>query len=1214
MRVFYKFLFTLIFSFSISAAVTGQLPDGSIAQDWTLTDINGNEHSLYADYLDQGKSVIIDFSATWCGPCWSYHNTHIVKDLYDDYGPNATNEIMAFHIEADFNTNTNCLYGSSGCNSSTQGNWVAGTPYPIIDLQPADAYVKTDYQISYYPTLYAVCPDRKIYEVGQSSYNTWKTWLLESCPLDASSVTTDVDCYNDMNGSVDLTTFEGYGNLSFSWSNGENTEDISNLFPGVYTCTISDAHNRSIETGDIVVVGPDSAPQADIMELNDISCFGEGDGYISLSGSGGSPGYTFEWSNGGSGPVQSGLAAGNYTVTIQDSNSCQESFTMTIEEPVELTASVSGTDENCGGSDGSILISAAGGNGGNYYDIGNAANYTGVFVGLPAGNYNIVVTDINGCSVQLNQTLVNNLAPVAEAGPTNDLDCINTLITLDGTGSETGPGIVYLWSTTDGNIVGGATSLNPEVDAPGTYQLQVFDTNTGCISTDEVNVGSTVDLPFADAGEESSIDCATTEIQLDGTGSDSGSNIIYSWTTVDGNIVEGEDSPSPFVNAAGTYVLEVTNEQNGCSSTDEVVVMQNGAIPAANAGEDGTLNCNVLTVQLDGSASESGPDITYSWSTEDGNIIEGENTAMITVDASGTYILLVTNESNGCTNTSSATVTSDTNLPEVEFEQDVLNCIQQTVSVCAQSQNNVSYLWQDGSTTACIEVTVAGPVTVQLTGDNGCSAEFETIVEENVAVPIIMLEADFAVDCNFTETELTATGDTGEGYSLIWSTADGNIVEGEGTVSPLVNAPGTYILEITNDSSGCTASDSIVISQTINTPVALFAENINGALISFEDDSEGEPNSWMWDFGDGEGSTEQNPEHIYTESGIYEVCLTIVNECGEDQTCHNIEVIVTGALSYSAIVVDLSCNGANDGSISITIFGGQPGYSVIWTGPDGFSADELNISGLSAGNYTLEVTDEAGSVLTAEFTINEPSAILYTPETIQDVSCNGDADGFIVGVANGGQVPLEYIWNTGDTSSSISDLAAGNYSCTVTDANGCKNEFTYEISQPDELILVSGEIMDASNGEANGSIDIDVSGGTQPYEYAWSTGESSEDIENLAEGSYSCVVTDANGCMINLGPFEVMNSTATSEMEGLTTFAYFPNPASDHLLIELSFDSKRPFNISLISRLGQTVKELSYDTGNLSTSLDLKDLNEGMYFLLISKNGQSIVKKIIVQR
>ena len=149
-----------------------QLPDGSTAPDWTLTDINGTAHNLYS-YLDNGYTVFLDFSAIWCGPCWSYHTSGALEDLYTHHGPtgfpnvvlNPTNDVMVFMIEGDQGT----LAELNGVGSSTQGDWVTGTPYPIFctDGTVNNDAVTSAYDIGYWPTIYMICPDRILIEAGQ---------------------------------------------------------------------------------------------------------------------------------------------------------------------------------------------------------------------------------------------------------------------------------------------------------------------------------------------------------------------------------------------------------------------------------------------------------------------------------------------------------------------------------------------------------------------------------------------------------------------------------------------------------------------------------------------------------------------------------------------------------------------------------------------------------------------------------------------------------------------------------------------------------------------------------------------------------------------------------------------------------------------------------------------------------------------------------------
>ncbi len=149
----------LALSFLFSFNAQAQLPDGSTAPDFTGTDLDGNVWNLY-ELLDEGKTVILDVSATWCGPCWTYHTGGTLETIWEEYGPDGTDEMMVFMIEGDASTTLDDLNGTGG---NTQGDWVTGTAYPIID----DATISDLYEIAYYPTMYTVCPDKLVTESGQ---------------------------------------------------------------------------------------------------------------------------------------------------------------------------------------------------------------------------------------------------------------------------------------------------------------------------------------------------------------------------------------------------------------------------------------------------------------------------------------------------------------------------------------------------------------------------------------------------------------------------------------------------------------------------------------------------------------------------------------------------------------------------------------------------------------------------------------------------------------------------------------------------------------------------------------------------------------------------------------------------------------------------------------------------------------------------------------
>ena len=242
----------LILLCSTVFAASAQLTDGSIAPDWTATDIDGVEHNLY-DILSEGKKVIIQFSATWCGPCWSYHNSGVLEELYELYGPDGTDELRIFFMEADDSTTDADLNGTS---TNTWGDWTAGVEYPIIDNCGS---IFDDYAGAYYPTIYTICPNRILTESGQIgveehhavfSANDCAAASLPNDPALLSYTGGTTACPGEpVNMSVDMMNLGvtnlqyatidvmvgGNSVLSYDWSGDLETYGITNVDLGTAT-------------------------------------------------------------------------------------------------------------------------------------------------------------------------------------------------------------------------------------------------------------------------------------------------------------------------------------------------------------------------------------------------------------------------------------------------------------------------------------------------------------------------------------------------------------------------------------------------------------------------------------------------------------------------------------------------------------------------------------------------------------------------------------------------------------------------------------------------------------------------------------------------------------------------------------------------------------------------------------------------------------------
>lgn len=780
----------------VCVSLQAQLQNGADAKDFTVTDLNGNTWNLFS-LLDEGKVVYLEFSATWCGPCWNYHSAGHLKDVWNERGPNATNEAFVIFIEGDLNTNTACLYGPVGCVGGTQGNWVNGTPFPIVDLNPTNIGIRYDYQIGYWPTIYAICPQtKKVYLAGQRN-KTGHYEYMSSCALDANlSGTSDASCYGASDGYVHIDVIEGTQPFTFTWSNGASTQNLSNVPAGSYSVTITDKNHIKKEFGPFVVSQPTQITST--AAITKETCPGYEDGTINLNVNGGAGNYSYFWSNGFGSKDIANLGTGSYTVNI---------------------------------------------------------------------------TDQDGCTMPFSYFVDVNPAPIANAGNDDQITCAFPLVTLDGTNSEP-TGVSYEWTTQNGNIISGANTRTPIVDEEGTYTLKVTFFSTGCFAFDAADVFDYTETPLTDAGPAKELNCAVAQDTLDGSASQQGGGYTYLWTTEDGNIVSGASTLHPLVDAAGTYVLRVTNEGNGCVGRDTTFVTYNN-VPQEPGG-DYTYSINNLQVLFE--SEVTGNPTAYHWTFGDGNASAEENPTHI-YEQGGIYevCLIVTNLCG-----------SDTTCYELEviqgsFSVAVVQVIKATCNHNSQDGGIViqvaggtpdyTFNWSNGATTQDLAEIPVGSYSLTVTDSDNESVTLQHIIvgsEYTVNIDQVLVEhlACYGDESGFIALDITSTGGA---VDFDWS----HDPEHEGSTAGNL-AAGTYTVAIT-DPNGCADEASVTLVQ----PAELLGEleithaeegkNNGTAAVTLSGGTE--PFSYAWSNG-GWGTSQEN-----LAPGDYSVKITDANGC-----------------------------------------------------------------------------------------------------------------------------------------------------------------------------------------------------------------------------------------------------------------------------------------------------------------------------------------------
>src|SRR5690606_3499144 len=211
------------------------------------------------------------------------------------------------------------------------------------------------------------------------------------------------------------------------------------------------------------------------------------------------------------------------------------------------------------------------------------------------------------------------------------------------------------------------------------------------------------------------------------------------------------------------------------------------------------------------------------------------------------------------------------------------------------------------------------------------------------------------------------------------------------------------------------------------------------------------------------------------------------------------------ALMASAVTTAVSCNGGSNGTVDLTVTGGTAPYTYVWSN----TATTEDMIGLAAGTYDVTVTDVNGCTATASATVTEPTVLMASLSSQTNIACNGGTTGSATITVTGGTAPYTYTWSNGATTATITNVVAGTYNVTVTDANGCTDTASVTLTEPTALSASAIATNVSCNGGSNGTVDLNVTGGTAPYTYVWSNTATTEDMVGLTAGTYDVTVTDA---------------------------------------------------------------------------------------------------------
>lgn len=840
------------------------------------------------------------------------------------------------------------------------------------------------------------------------------------------------------------------------------------------------------------------------------------------------------------------------TITDGSGNSASCSATVTVEDQIAPIAICQDVTVQLDGSGNASVTAAQVNNGSSDNCAVQSLSVTpNTFNCATSGPNSVVltVTDASGNASTCNATVtaLENTPPVAL--------CQNITVQLDAFGNAT---------ITASQVDGGSSDncgIVGSVVNPSAFNCSNIGANpvTLTVSDASGNSASCIATVTVQDNVVPTAQCQDVTVLLDALGNVSVNASDVNNASTDNCAISGLSvSPNSFtcselgLNSVTLTVSDASGNSSTCVSNVTVV-----------SNISPTATCQNITVQLDGSGN-----VSILPSQIDNGSIDVCGAASISLDITDftcaevgvNTVVLTVEDNSGNISSCSATVTVEDAIAPTATCQDL------TIYLDAAGQVNIGPAEVDnGSIDNC---SIASYQLSQT--DFSCSNSGSNVVTLSVIDPsgnsatcssiITVLDTVFPVIAN-CPTDLTITPDSTDcSPQAFWTepSATDNCAAtlssnySSGANFNIGNTTVTYSAE---DPSGnimlCSFEvmvDLAPVAINVSSPVGTCGYNIscNGeadgvaiALVS----GGCSPYTFLW----SDGQTGQTATSL--AAGIHSV--TVTDQSGNQATA-SIELFEPAPISTVSLTspvlsngTNISCDGGADGVINLDVTGGSGciGYDFTWIGPNGFSANTKDVSGLEEGTYVVTVTDANGCTHTDSITLTDPDPMVIQsfPTTYNgfNISCFGQADGLINISVSGGLSPIAFDWSNGQTTEDIDSLVAGTYSVLVSDANGCEASYSVVLTQPTDLILaITGSSPVSCNGTGDGEVSVVASGSVPSYDYLWSNGDIDPILNNASIGNYQVVATDLNGCQDSLsvsvsGPSAL---TATASVTNLTCF------------------------------------------------------------------------------